>query len=259
MRFIALIALSTFLLTACNPAPAEEASEGKAVDSTSTTNTPNMVTTAVYELAVRVTKEGQLEAFEQARSNFIELLQQQEGAETDREFKSFYALPEPNKTDVFIGMTKWASIEAAGKASSQLMGTETATTFFSTFDFMAYALMQQTEGPDFDLATLAASPGRVLEVAVRRTNQGQEAAFNEMRDAFVEYLSAQPGVQESYEFEVLGSLPGLETEGLTIGMTVYESQESFQAVAGSIMQQEVTQNYFGTFDVVAAQYAMSVK
>lgn len=40
-------------------------------------------------------------------------------------------------------------------------------------------------------------------------------------------------------------------------MTVYENQEAFMKLAGPIMQEAVTQQYFATFDVVASQFAFS--
>ncbi len=40
-------------------------------------------------------------------------------------------------------------------------------------------------------------------------------------------------------------------------MTVYESQEAFQAVIGAIMQAPETQAYFATFLPQASQFAFS--
>lgn len=254
MRTLSFLFLGLILL-ACGPT-AETPSDHTSNKSDTTTME---ATNPIYELAVRATKEGQLATFEGTRSKFIAKLQGIEGAEVDREFQAFYALPEPNPTPVFIGMTKWASMEAAGAAAQQLMATEEAQAFFGTFDFLAYALMTQTEGPELNLATLAAEARQVLEISVRRTKEGQDAIFNERRKAFVDHLSAKEGVLESYEFAVVGSMPGMDTEGLSVGMTVYESQEAFQAVAGPLMQEAVTQTYFTTFDIVASQFAVSIK
>ncbi|MEO1663658.1 MAG: hypothetical protein AAFU54_03395 [Chloroflexota bacterium] len=57
------------------------------------------------EIAVRKVKEGRLEDFKTARSNFIALLKKQDGILADREFESFFALPQPDEQPVFIGMT----------------------------------------------------------------------------------------------------------------------------------------------------------
>ena len=59
----------------------------------------------------------------------------------------------------------------------------------------------------------------------------------------------------SYEFKVV---KGQKIDGLTVGMTVYESQEAFQSVSGGLMSNPITQAYFATFTPVAVQYATSV-
>ena len=121
-------------------------------------------------------------------------------------------------------MTRWHSAEDAGKVAAELMSKPEAGAFMSTLDFKAYVMVQPIEGPDFDLATLAAQPGQVLEVAVRSVNEGQEQVFDQTRKAFVNLLSEQEGALESYEFEVVSE----NEDRLTVGMTVYESQEAFQ-------------------------------
>ncbi len=247
MKLWMLLTVATLTITtACDKAGQKNAND-------------TMKKETVYELAVRKVKPGQLESFTAARAGFIATLQDQKGALTDREFQSFYALPEQDDSEVFIGMTEWASMAAAGEAAGELMSTATAQAFFGTLDFKAYALMQPTEGPEFNLSSLAAGPGQVLEVAVRKTHEGQEEAFNNYRKQFVDLLSSKPGVLESYEFAVIGSLPGMPVDGMSVGMTVYESQDAFQQLAGPLMQEEITQKYFGTFDIVASQFAVSVK
>lgn len=210
----------------------------------------------VYEIAVRQVKEGMKADFEAARTNFIEILVQQKGVSNDREFSSFYALPEPDKREVFIGMTEYASFKTPGKVQSKMSVVSKFLKFKKTMDLKAYVFVQPTEGGNFNLATLATKPGQVLELAVRRVKSGQETAFETSRNDFVNWLNKQEGVVGSWELKVVG---GADTEGLTVGISVYESQSTFQAIAGKVQQLPEAGKYFSTFDPVALQYAVSIK
>ena len=210
----------------------------------------------VYEIAVRQVKDGKKAEFETARANFITILTEQNGVSNDREFSSFFALPEPDEREVFIGMTEYASFKIPGKVQSNLSVVSKFMTFNKTMDLKAYVFVQPVEGGLFDLGTLAAEPGQVLELAVRRIKTGQENAFESSRQSFVNWLNTQDGVVGSWEFKVVG---GTNTEGLTVGISVYETQEAFQNIAGKVQQLPEAGAYFSTFDPVALQYAASVK
>lgn len=208
----------------------------------------------VMEIAVRMVKDGQIDEFKQARSAFIPVLREQEGVLVDREFESFYAMPEPDKRKVFIGMTTYETAETIGDVQSTWSVVSKFLDFKKTMDLKAYVFVQQTEGSAFDLATVAKTQGQVLEVGIRRVKSGKEAEFNRLRKEFVKLLSSYDGVLDSYEFKVVG---GDDIEGLTVGMTVYENQEAFMALAGPIMEEKVTRDYFATFDIVASQFAFT--
>lgn len=75
----------------------------------------------VLEIAIRKVKEGQDEAFVNARTAFISKLKAQEGIQKDWEFKSFFTMPEPDNTDVFVGMTRYESAEAMQNIANNLM------------------------------------------------------------------------------------------------------------------------------------------
>ncbi len=206
----------------------------------------------VFEIAVRQVKEGMKADFVSKRAAFITTLKEQKGVSNDREFLSFYALPEPDKREVFIGMTQYATGKTVGKVQGKVMGK--FLKFAKTMDLKAYVFVQPTEGEDFNLGGLAVVPGQVLELAVRRVKPGQEAAFQSSRKAFVEWLDQQEGVEGSWEFQVVG---GKDTDRLTVGMSVYESQEAFQAIAQKAQSLPEAGTYFATFDPVALQYAVS--
>ncbi|MCB0695027.1 MAG: hypothetical protein H6568_11115 [Lewinellaceae bacterium] len=208
----------------------------------------------VTELAIRVVKDGNEEAFKDSRRKFISVLKGQKGVLSDREFQSVYALPEPDRQQVFIGMTDYASYRTVGKVQRKWGVARAFLSFNKTMDLKAYVFVQQTEGPTFNLATLASGPGEILEIGVRRVKPGMQKEFHEYRKKFVELLSSYEGVKESYEFQVVG---GKDIDGLTVGMTVYKSQDAFMKLAGPIMQEDITQRYFNTFDIVASQFAFS--
>ncbi len=126
--------------------------------------------------------------------------------------------------------------------------------FAKTMDLKAYAFVQPIEGGNFDLGKLAIKEGQVLELAVRRVKDGQDAAFQSSRKAFVNWLNGQEGVVGSWEFKVVG---GKDIDGMTVGMSVYESQAAFQAIAGKVQTLPEAGAYFSTFDPVALQYAFS--
>lgn len=208
----------------------------------------------VTEIAIRMVKEGKSEAFKEARTNFITVLKEQEGVLADREFQSFYALPKPDDREVYIGMTDYQTYKTVGKVQGKMGVVSKFLKFKKTMDLKAYVFVQQTEGPKFNLKTLASGPNEILEIGVRRVKPGMEKEFNEYRKKFVELLSTYEGVKESYEFKVVG---GKDIEGLSLGMTVYESKEAFMKLADAIMKEEITQKYFSTFEIVASQFSFS--
>ncbi|NET38690.1 MAG: hypothetical protein F6K19_42990 [Cyanothece sp. SIO1E1] len=216
----------------------------------------NPVAGPVFEVAVRMVKDGMKVDFERARESFIKVLTKQAGVSNDREFSSFYALPQPDEREVFVGMTQYTSLETVGGVQATAEIQQTFGQFAQTMDLKAYVFMQQTEGPTFDLSKLGKQEGQVVEVAIRRMHEGMDKPFNKLRKKFVKRLSKYGGVLESYEFVVVG---GPETERLSVGITVYENQAAFMKIAEPILQDKITQKYFETFDVVASQFMTSIK
>jgi len=211
----------------------------------------------IYEIAVRKIKAGKDEEFIKAREAFIAELKKQDGAETDREFKSFFSIPQPDDTDVFVGMTRWESIEAFAKAGEKLMPTETAQNFFSTFDMKAYVQAVPVKG-NFDIDTVA-KDGQILEIAVRTWQDGKKEEFEKGKLDFVELLTAQDGVVADYEFKVLGE----NLENLSVGMTVYENQEKFNKIAdpkGIVMTSPIAGKFLGELiKPKALQFCIAIK
>jgi hypothetical protein len=236
MKYLSIISLVAFLAS-CSPIKSGLLNEPEA---------------PVFEIAVRKVKEGKKDDFVKRRSAFISALKGQKGVSNDREFQSFYALPEPDKQEVFIGMTQYATGKTVGKVQGKVLGK--FMKFAKTMDLKAYAFVQPIEGGNFDLGKLAIKEGQVLELAVRRVKNGQDAAFQSSRKAFVNWLNKQEGVVGSWEFKVVG---GKDIDGMTVGMSVYESQAAFQAIGGKVQSLSEAGTYFSTFDPVALQYAFS--
>lgn len=209
----------------------------------------------IYEIAVRQVKEGQKDAFVAARADFIEVLSSLDGVSNDREFQSFYALPKPDEREVFVGMTAYASMATLGAVQQNATIGEKFAAFAQTMDLKAYVFVQPIEGGEFDLGKLAIKSGQVLEIAIRRVATENQEAFQQARKQFVSRLDQTDGVIQSWEFAVVA---GQDTENLTVGMTVYENQEKFMAIAEQ-SQTWPEAAFFGLIEPVAIQYVTSVK
>lgn len=228
--FIAFIAFSTALATSVRAQKAKPA----------------------YEIAVRMVKKSKKEDFVDRRAKFIKLLKKQEGISNNREFKSFYALPKPDAREVFIGITRYASLEVVTRVSKKIMPR--FLQFTQTMDLKAYVFVMPIEGGKFNLKKLARKKGQVLEIAIRRVKKGQKKAFQKNRKAFVSYLNKQKGVLGSWEFAVVG---GKDRERLTVGMSVYKNKEVFMKIARQLQTNPLVEKFFATFEPVALQYATS--
>ncbi|MCO6491201.1 MAG: hypothetical protein J5I98_22485, partial [Phaeodactylibacter sp.] len=99
----------------------------------------------IFEIAVRKVKDGRKFDFVTERSKFVKTLKAQDGVSNDREFQSFYALPEPDEREAFIGMTQYASLETLNKVQQNVYSA--FAPFAGTMDLKAYVFVKQTEGP----------------------------------------------------------------------------------------------------------------
>lgn len=96
----------------------------------------------------------------------------------------------------------------------------------------------------------AAASGPVVEIAVRRLNEGQDVAdFEAKRDAFVALLKQQDGVGTDREFQAFFDFAsqGSPTPPVYIGMTQYESAEAYAGAGQAIGSSAEAGVFFGTF------------
>lgn len=193
-------------------------------------NTSADKTDDVVEIAIRQVKTGQLSTFEQARTNFINLLTKEPGVFNDREYQSFlhYNPAQDTSRAVYVGMTQYEDL-AAFQATGQKLGSSTeAMTFFNTFDALTYTVLKPvTAGTVVDL-TKVASSGQVLEIAIRDLSKYanfNKADYEAKRDAFLAELAKQPA--RVAEFQWVSALD----PNIVVGMTVYTNQQAFFQLA----------------------------
>lgn len=205
---------------------------------------------SVMEIAIRKVKAGQDAEFAAARSAFIARLKAQPAAEKDWEFKSFFTMPGTDDTDVFVGMTRYTSIEGAAGIADKLMTSTEAQEFFSTFDMKALVMVQPADGGEFQLESYINAPGQVLEVAVRTPTVSEEA-FRSGRNAFFTAVAEQPGHIMDREFI------DLQTQARVV-LIAWESVEAFQNAVGVLQGRPEMDAFFGMIDVQAYQAVQPV-
>lgn len=170
-------------------------------------------------------------------------------------FQSFYALPIPDTAPVYVMIYQWENHATIPVARDYLVNTNALSNLLDAADITAFALTQQIEGRAIDVRTLASEPNQVLELAIRRIKPSQEDSFEVRRKAFVAKLDSTPHVLFSAEFHaVMGDNP----ERLTVGISVYHDQASFQQLAGELMSDPSTDKYFATFIPEALKYLVSL-
>lgn len=200
---------------------------------------------AVMEIAIRKVKEGQDAEFATARSAFIQQLKAQPGIEQDWEFKSFFTMPAPDDTDVFVGMTRYASLEAMQAIADKLMTSPEAGAFFGTFDMKAFVAVQPADGGAFKLEDHI-KVGNALEVAVRSVKEGKEGEFDAKRKAFFDQIAEQEGYLFDREFTDLQT-------GDKVVLIGWASMEAFATAASFLQTQPQMGEFFGILDVKAYQ------
>lgn len=90
----------------------------------------------------------------------------------------------------------------------------------------------------------------VVEIAIRRVNEGQDLAeFEAARDAFVALLTMQPGVGTDREFESFldYSVFMPPTPPVFIGMTQYDDLDAFAAAGEAVGASPEAAAFFSTF------------
>lgn len=217
---------------------------------------PSRKSNYMFEIAINQSKEGQHQTFLHTREKFVEVLGREDATLNEGKWKPFFTVaPDLNLDNILIGMTHWSSMEGFAEAAARLMPQQVAMDYFSSFDPLAYALLQPVDGKDFNMNSIK-KEGLVVEFAIRKGKTPD--AFGEKRETFFNSLNNYDGYQFAREFKVYKlsdqGIPSL-AEYTQAVIIVWENVEKFQAAAqpifGSKEYREFSENlavetYFAT-------------
>lgn len=210
----------------------------------------------MYEIAINQAKQGQEQNFLDTRAKFVEVLGKEDATLNEGKWKPFFTVaPDLDLNNILVGMTHWNSLEGFGEAAGRLMPQQVSIDYFSSFNPLAYALLETVDGDTFDLETIK-KQGLVVEFAIRKGKTAD--AFGTKRDTFFNSLNSYEGYKFAREFKVHKlNEQGIPTmaENTQAVIIVWENAEKFQAAAtpifGSKEYQEFAENlevetYFAT-------------
>jgi hypothetical protein len=206
------------------------------------------LTGPVYEIAIQEIRNGDVADWTAARAPLLEGLAQTPGVEADWTLRAFFTFPEPGPLPVFVGMTRWSSIEDFNTAASQMMEMPVVQSFFEKVNLQAFVQVAPADGQPFVLEDYINAPGQVLEVAVRTPMAGHEDEFDEARAAFFGRVAEQDGYIFDREF--------VTADGQRVVMIGWDSQEQFMAALGALSQMPEMGAFFGIIDASAYQAAV---
>ncbi|TDK47943.1 hypothetical protein [Algoriphagus formosus] len=189
----------------------------------------------VYELAINQSKDGQHQQFLDSREKFVEVLGKESATLNEGKWAPFFTVaPDLPLEQILIGMTHWNSMAGFGEAAARLMPQPVATDYFSSFNPLAYALLEPVDGQPFDMESIKKT-GNVVEFAIRKGKTVD--SFGEKREAFFKSLENFDGYEFAREFKVYKlneqGMPNL-AENTQAVIIVWENGEKFQAAAPQI-------------------------
>ena len=206
------------------------------------------MTGPVYEIAIQEVKNGDVADWTAARAPLLEGLEQTPGVEEDWTLNAFFTFPEPGPLPVYVGLTRWSSIEDFAAASSAMMGMPVVQSFFEKVNMQAFVQVAPADGQPFILEDHINTPGQVLEVAVRAPKPGEEGNFDAARAGFFGKVAEQPGYIFDREF--------VTPDGAKVVMIGWDSQEQFMTALGALSQMPEMGAFFGIIDPSAYQAAV---
>lgn len=206
------------------------------------------LTGPVYEIAIQEVKNGDVADWTAARAPLLEGLAQTPGVEKDWTLRAFFTFPEPGPLPVYLGLTRWSSIEHFGAAAQAMMGMPVVQSFFEKVNMQAFVQVAPADGQPFILEDHINKPGQVLEVAVRSPKAGHEVDFDAARAGFFGKVAEQDGYIFDREF--------ITADGQRVVMIGWESQPQFMAALGALSQMPDMGAFFGIIDASAYQAAV---
>lgn len=206
------------------------------------------LTGPVYEIAIQEIRNGDVADWTAARAPLLEGLAQIPGVEADWTLRAFFTFPEPGPLPVYVGLTRWSSIEDFGRAAEAMMAMPVVQSFFEKVNMQAFVQVAPADGQPFILEEYINAPGQVLEVAVRTPKPGHEDEFDAARAAFFGRVAEQDGYIFDREF--------VTADGQRVVMIGWDSQPQFMAALGALSQMSEMGAFFGIIDASAYQAAI---
>ena len=206
------------------------------------------LTGPIYEIAIQEVKNGDVADWTAARAPLLEGLAQTPGVEEDWTLKAFFTFPEPGPLPVYVGLTRWSSIEDFGAAAQAMMTMPVVQSFFEKVNMQAFVQVAPADGQPFILEDYINEPGQVLEVAVRTPKAGHEGDFDAARAGFFGKVAEQDGYIFDREF--------VTADGQRVVMIGWDSQPQFMAALGALSQMPEMGAFFGIIDASAYQAAI---
>jgi hypothetical protein len=204
----------------------------------------------MFEIAINQSKAGQHQTFLDTREKFVEVLGKEDATLNEGKWQPFFTVaPDLALDNILVGMTHWNSLEGFGEAAARLMPQKVAIDYFSSFNPLAYALLESIDGNDFDMNTIK-EEGLVVEFAIRKGKTTN--AFGPKRESFFNSLNAYDGYKFAKEFKVYKlseqGIPNLADNTQAV-IIVWENAEKFQAAAQPIFASKEYQEFAENLDV----------
>ena len=206
------------------------------------------LTGPIYEIAIQEVKDGDVADWAAARAPLLEGLSQTPGVEEDWTLKAFFTFPEPGPLPVYVGLTRWSSIEDFGAAAQAMMAMPVVQSFFEKVNMQAFVQVAPADGQPFILEDYINKPGQVLEVAVRTPKAGHEGDFDAARAGFFGKVAEQDGYIFDREF--------VTADGQRVVMIGWDSQPQFMTALSAVSQMPEMGAFFGIIDASAYQAAV---
>lgn len=251
MKQVFMAAAALVLMASCGSSQTETAEADKpGKGKTSEKELQTQKTGSMYEIAINQAKEGQEQNFLATRAKFVEVLGKEAATLNEGKWKPFFTVvPDLELDNILIGMTHWNSIEGFGESAARLMPQQVAIDYFSSFNPLAYALLETADGEPFDFETIK-KEGLVIEFAIRKGKTAN--AFGEKRETFFNSLADYDGYKFAREFKVHKlNEQGMPTlaENTQAVIIVWENAEKFQAATTPIFGTKVYQEFAENLDV----------
>ncbi len=205
---------------------------------------------SIFEIAINQAKDDSLNNFLETREKFVDVLGKEEATLNEGKWKPFFAVnPDYNLENILIGMTEWNSFEGFGETAMRLMPQEVTKNYFSSFEPLAYAILETIDGKSFDFYSIK-KEGQVVEFAFRKGKT--DDAFGTKRDEFFTSLESYDGFKFAREFKVYeldeNGMPTL-AENTQAVIIVWENGVKFQAAVTPIFGSAAYQAFAALIDV----------